>query len=120
MSEENKEIAEIEIYGDSGIVSHNNPVPNWLLLTYLALPIWGIVILYIFFNGSIGVFDRGYWGPLQQAANTTFPLHNANLEELKPIHKERVSIINEGSQKMAEVMQGHKLELQEERLSNQL
>ncbi len=120
MTEVNKEEEEIELYGEPGIASYNKPVPNWLILTYLTLPVWGIVTFFIFFNGSLGWFDRGSWHALQTAANTNFPIHNANLEELQPILRERVPVIQEGAQKMAEVLQGHKLELQEERVNREV
>lgn len=53
--------------------SFDAPVPKWLLWSYIILPIWGLITLYIFWNGSWGWLDRGYWKELQQAANTTFP-----------------------------------------------
>jgi hypothetical protein len=56
--------------------SNNAQVPKWLLVTYLVLPIWGLIALYIFWNGSVGWLDRGYWHQLQRAANTTFPYVN--------------------------------------------
>lgn len=113
MTEANNSHEEMELYGDPGIASYNNRVPRWLLWTYFSLPIWGIVVLVIFFNGSLGWFDRGYWRELQIAANTTFPIHNASIEDLAPILKQRVPIIQEGSQKMAEKLKGHKDELEE-------
>ena len=64
---------ELEDYGDTGIQSKNTPVPRWLLATYLILPIWGIISFCLYWNGSEGWLDRGYWRELQQAANTTFP-----------------------------------------------
>lgn len=67
---------EIELYADPGIATYDAKVPTFLKLTYLVLPIWGIITLYIFWNGSVGWFDRGYWKELQIAANTTFPFEN--------------------------------------------
>ena len=62
----------LEVYGDS-ITSADAKVPGWLKLTYIILPVWGIITLYFFWNGSLGWFDRGSWAELQQAANTTYP-----------------------------------------------
>lgn len=70
---------EVEEYGDEMIRSYDAKVPPFLKWTYLLLPIWGIITLYIFWNGSIGWFDRGAWQQLQIAANTTFPTENHDL-----------------------------------------
>jgi len=49
-------------------------VPLWLILVYILAPLWGILAFYLYWNGNYGDWlDRGYWGELQQAANTTFP-----------------------------------------------
>lgn len=63
---------EEEFYGDPGIASKNGSIPRWLKLTYLILPFWGLICLYLFWNGSFGWWDRGYWSQLQKAANTTY------------------------------------------------
>lgn len=68
-----------EIYGDTGIISHDAKIPKFLILTYLVLPVWGLASLIYFWNGSTGWFDRGYWHELQIAANTTFPIENQNI-----------------------------------------
>ncbi|NGX58394.1 MAG: hypothetical protein K940chlam3_01301 [Chlamydiae bacterium] len=47
--------------------------PLWLNLVYIFVPIWGIVVFFLYWNGSYGWLDRGYWEQLQKAANTTFP-----------------------------------------------
>lgn len=70
---------ELEFYGDSGIASRDAKVPKFLIVNYLIWPIWGIVTLYFFWNGSVGWMDRGYWHELQIAANTTFPIENQNM-----------------------------------------
>lgn len=70
---------EIELYGDPNIASYDAKVPSFLKLTYIILPIWGIVTFYYFWNGSLGWFDRGYWHELQIAANTTYPIENQNM-----------------------------------------
>ena len=68
---------EIEIFaGDPSIASQNNPVPWWLIVNYIIWPLWGIVVFYLYWNGSHGWLDRGYWHELQQAANTTMPYVN--------------------------------------------
>lgn len=67
---------ELEDYGDPNILSADAKVPMWLKLTYILLPIWGIVSFAIYWNGSRGWLDRGYWEQLQRAANTTYPFEN--------------------------------------------
>lgn len=69
---------ELEFYGDGSITSANAPVPGWLKWVYVIMPIWGFVWFFLFWNGSWGWFDRGYWQELQQAANTTYPYVNAD------------------------------------------
>lgn len=63
-------------YGDEGIKSLDAKVPKFLIWTYAILPIWGLITLWWFWNGSLGWFDRGSWRQLQIAANTTFPSVN--------------------------------------------
>lgn len=56
---------------DQGVpTSNDGKVPGWLLFSYGFLPIFGLIILYYFWDGSFGWFDRGAWSALQQAANT--------------------------------------------------
>jgi hypothetical protein len=74
MSEHEKD--EIEQYGDESIASYHGTVPNWLKYQYVFWLAWGVVWLWLFWNGSWGYFDRGYWQQLQRAANTTFPMIN--------------------------------------------
>ncbi len=69
---------EIEFYGDPNIASYEGNIPGWLKWTYIIMPIFGLVWLYFFWNGSAGWMDRGYWLELQRAANTTFPIINQN------------------------------------------
>lgn len=76
MSNTSDQEQEVEEYGDEYIRSYDAKVPKFLIWTYILLPIWGIVTLYVFWNGSIGWFDRGAWQQLQIAANTTFPTEN--------------------------------------------
>ena len=63
---------DVEYYGDEGIASKDAQVPRWLIWVYVTLPFWGILTFYLYWNGSQGWLDRGYWQQLQQAANTTF------------------------------------------------
>lgn len=57
--------------------SGHGKIPLWLMLTYIIMPIWGIVAFFLFWNGNIDSwFDRGYWSELQKAANTTYPFVN--------------------------------------------
>jgi len=69
---------ELELYGDPGIATYDAKVPKFLTFSYIFWPVFGIITLYFFWNGSIGWFDRGYWRELQIAANTTFPIENQN------------------------------------------
>lgn len=70
---------EILHYGDEKIATAHAPVPKWLILTYIVLPIWGIIWFLMFWNGSdIAWFDPGHWKQLQRAANTTMPFENVN------------------------------------------
>lgn len=68
MSEQEK-----EEYGDPGIASFDAPFPRWLKIIYFVLPIWGVACFYLYWNGSYGWLDRGYWKELEIAANTTYP-----------------------------------------------
>lgn len=95
---------ELELYGDSRIASYNGKVPKFLLFTYAILPIWGLITLYFFWNGSYGWFDRGYWHELQIAANTTFPIENMNMVlEKKELEEEKETInISDSSVRMGD------------------
>lgn len=44
--------------------------PLWLKISYVLLPIWGIIAFYLYWNGSHGFLDRGHWEELQRASNT--------------------------------------------------
>lgn len=68
----------IEEYGDEYITSRDAKVPRWLIIIFAILPFWGIFTFYMYWNGSSGWLDRGYWHQLQIAANTTFPIINQN------------------------------------------
>jgi hypothetical protein len=63
---------ELEFYGDDNISSADARVPKWLKVSYVLLPIWGVIWFFYFFNGSSGWLDAGYWNQLQKAALTTF------------------------------------------------
>ncbi len=71
---ENEDTPEVEYYGDPSIESYDAPVPTFLKWTYITLPIWGILVFYLYWNGSWGWLDRGYWRQLQNAAKTTYPI----------------------------------------------
>lgn len=72
---------ELDLYADGSITSSHGKIPLWLWCFYLLMPLWGIVWLYIYWNGSHGWLDNGYWQQLQRAANTTEPYINVNLIE---------------------------------------
>lgn len=78
-----KEDEDIEFYGDPRITSKDLPVPRWLIWTYLILPFVGLFVLVYYWNGTHGWLDRGYWGQLQKAANTTYPQKPVNPEDYK-------------------------------------
>ncbi len=67
---------EIEFYADGSISSKDAPVPKWILFLVFTMPLWGIVTFFLYWNGSAGWLDRGYWKELQEAANTTYPYYN--------------------------------------------
>jgi hypothetical protein len=71
----------IEEYGDPQIASYDARFPRWLIATYIILPIWGVISFSIYWNGTHGWLDRGYWNQLQIAALTTFP--HETLSEIK-------------------------------------
>lgn len=48
-------------------------IPLFLHITYIVLIIWGLWAFYVYWNGSHGFLDRGYWQKLQRAARTTYP-----------------------------------------------
>lgn len=68
---------ELDHYAEN-ITSAHGKVPKRLLILYGVLPIWGIITFIIFWNGSWGWLDRGYWNQLQRAANTTYPYINTS------------------------------------------
>ena len=72
------EESEVESYGDGSITSKDAKVPTWLKWVYIILPFWGILWFFLYWNGSTGWLDRGYWNQLQKAANTTFPMGNVD------------------------------------------
>lgn len=74
----NEDDDHIEEYGDQYITSKDAKVPRWILWLFVILPIWGAYTFYVYWNGSAGWLDRGYWHQLQIAANTTFPIVNQN------------------------------------------
>lgn len=76
----------IEQYGDPGIASFDAPVAGWLKFNYIIWPIVGFTTMFLYWNGSHGWLDRGYWNQLQRAAGTTFPtqsIYEMELEKAK-------------------------------------
>lgn len=65
----------LDLYGDSGIASRHEHIPQWLLLSYILIPLWGLLCFALFWNGSRenAWFSHSNWPQLQKAANTTFP-----------------------------------------------
>lgn len=81
---------EVEQYGDEYIASKDAPVPRWLIANYIFWPIAGLVIFYLYWNGSYGWLDRGYWQQLQRAANTTIPFRtDVKAEQLQEKEAEK-------------------------------
>ncbi|MCB1111587.1 MAG: hypothetical protein H7A37_04050 [Chlamydiales bacterium] len=65
---------ELDIYADGAVTSKDAKVPHWLKWIYILCPIWGVIWLVLFWNGSTdNWFDRGHWGALQKAASTVYP-----------------------------------------------
>lgn len=60
-------------YDDSEIISNETPVPAWLKWSYVFWLVLGLSAGVLYWNGSWGWLDRGYWEELQRAALTTFP-----------------------------------------------
>ncbi|MGA8165621.1 MAG: hypothetical protein WB791_11495, partial [Waddliaceae bacterium] len=58
-------------------------IARWLKLTYILLLIWGIVWLYLSWNGVVNRLDPGYRDQLEKAASTTSPPH-VNFNETPP------------------------------------
>lgn len=89
---------EVELYGDPLIASKNAPVPRWLFWSYFGWIAFGLVWFYLYWNGSYGWLDRGYWQQLQRAAATTYPFQ-VDLDDPPPSHdiskKDRLEIDKE-------------------------
>lgn len=52
------------------IESEERKIPIFLIVTYILLVIGGLSAFFIYWNGSHGFLDRGYWEQLQRAAQT--------------------------------------------------
>lgn len=74
-----EEHSEIEHYGDEAIASYDAKVPLFLKLTYFILPFWGALCFYLYWNGSRGWLDRGYWKQLQEVSQTAYPYNDKSL-----------------------------------------
>jgi hypothetical protein len=46
MSEPDK--GRLDLYGDESIATFDQKVPLWLKLTYIIMPIWGVVWFYLY------------------------------------------------------------------------
>lgn len=68
----------MEEYGDEFITSKDAKIPRWLFWSYWLLLVWGFIWMALYWNGAQGWIDRGFWFPLEQAANTTVPFRDAN------------------------------------------
>ena len=53
--------------------SEERKIPLFLYITYGLVLVGGILGFITYWNGSQGWLDRGFWKPLQQAAETTYP-----------------------------------------------
>ena len=62
--------------------SQENKIPWFLHATYIILIIWGFWAFFAYWNGASGV--RGYWKPLQKAADTTYPFERKEPYKVTP------------------------------------
>lgn len=53
--------------------TEENRIPIFLHVTYILVFVLGLWAFIVYWNGSHGFLDRGYWGALQKAAYTTYP-----------------------------------------------
>ncbi|MCH9608531.1 MAG: hypothetical protein S4CHLAM45_11090 [Chlamydiales bacterium] len=53
--------------------TEENKIPLFLHITYIVVIVFGIIAFFLYWNGSHGFLDRGYWEPLQRVADTTYP-----------------------------------------------
>lgn len=53
--------------------SEESKIPSFLYLVYILVFFGGLLAFILFWNGSKGWLDRGFWQKLQQAASTTYP-----------------------------------------------
>lgn len=60
-------------YDDVEIPSNDAPVHPLLKFNYILWIVVGLAVGVLYWNGSWGWLDRGYWQDLQRAAYTTFP-----------------------------------------------
>lgn len=72
--------SDLEMYAE-GISSRDALVPMWLKVNYVLWPIIGLVCWALYWNGSWGWLDRGYWSELQSAADTKFPFTTIKIVE---------------------------------------
>lgn len=79
--EEHLEDSDLELYGDPGIASKNAKIPTWLICSNWFWIVLGFICLFLYWNGSYGWLDRGYWSQLQRAANTAYPYTTMEIVE---------------------------------------
>ena len=86
--EPQQELSDVDLYGEPGIASGHAPPPRWLIVTNTFFTILGLIWLYLFWNGSYGWLDRGYWSQLQRAANTTYPYTTKEIVDKEVFEKQ--------------------------------
>lgn len=79
--EKHLEDSDLELYGDPGIASKNAKIPTWLICSNWFWIVLGFICLFLYWNGSYGWLDRGYWSQLQRAANTAYPYTTMEIVE---------------------------------------
>lgn len=80
--------SDLELYGDPGIASRNAPTPKWLVFSNWFFVFVGFAVFSLYWNGSFGWLDRGYWSQLQRAANTTYPYTTMQIVEKEANQKQ--------------------------------
>lgn len=87
-----EDASDLELYGDPGIASRNAPTPKWLVISNWFFVFLGLLWFYLFWNGSFGFLDRGYWSQLQRAANTAYPYTTMQVVEREANQRQSNSI----------------------------
>ena len=76
-----------ELYGDPGIASKDARIPKWLVCVNWVCVFIGLAVFYLYWNGSHGWLDRGYWNELQRAANTQYPYTTTQIVDREAAEK---------------------------------